>query len=134
MGKKRKGRLKEFQRREQEKSTSKIREERKEKIRKLREDSPRETRKKKKITWNRTRIIKAVVIILVGTFVVLSAKNIISLKLEQKELLEKNHKLTEQKEELSKELNNVDSREYIEKQAREILKMVKPNEKIFVID
>lgn len=138
MGKKRKGRLREFQRREQEVSTMKAREERKEKIesRKADKNPPKgqRTKKKKKLNLNRSNIIKLAVIVLIGLFVVISAKNIISLKVEQHQLQEQNQSLTQEKKDLQKELDNIGEREYIEKQARELLKMVKPNEKIFVID
>lgn len=136
MGKKRKGRLKEFQRAQSEISTGKAREERQEKIQRLRDEE--ETRaarkKKKKVVWNKARIITLVVILFAGAFVSVSLKNIISLKIEQNRLEKENERLIEEKAEKQEELKNANTRENIERQAREILKMVKPNEKIFIIE
>lgn len=138
MGKKRKGRLREFQRRESEVSTTKAREQRQEKMQSIKaeKNAPKGQRKKRKKTFqiNRSNVIKLAVILLIALFVFISAKNIISLKIEQHNLQQQNQSLTEEKKDLQKELDNIGEKEYIEKQARELLKMVKPNEKIFVIE
>ncbi len=135
MGKKRKGRLREFQRNQSEISTSKAREERQEKIQKLREEEKtRQPRKKKKIVWNKARVISCIVILCIGAFVGVSVKNIISLKIEQNQLEKENQRLAEEKAEKEEQLKNANSKDNIERQAREVLKMVKPNEKIFIIE
>lgn len=135
MGKKRKGRLRQFQRTESEISTSKARQQRQERIQKLKEEEQnRPNRKKKKPVLNRARIIACIVILLVGAVVGVSLKNIISLKIEQSRLEKENQKLTQEKKDLEEELENIGSKEYIEKEAREVLKMVKPNEKLFIIE
>ena len=138
MGKKRKGRLREFQRQESEVSTEKAREERQEKIQKRKTGTKpsqgKRKKQRKKIVWNRSNVIIAAVIIGISIFVLLSVKNIVSLKIEQHQLQEQNQTLSEEKKDLQKELDNIGEKEYIEKQARELLKMVKPNEKLFVID
>lgn len=138
MGKKRKGRLREFQRKDQEVSTMKTREERQERIKsKKAEQSPsqvKKKKKKKKLNINKSNIIIAFVIVLLAFFIGISAKNIIQLKIEQNHLQQQNQALTEEKQNLQKELDDIGKRKYIEQQARELLKMVKPNEKLFVID
>lgn len=59
-------------------------------------------------------------------------KNIISLELEHKRLVDKNEELQSERRHLKIELKNVNSKEYIEEQARQQLRMVDPNEIIFV--
>jgi cell division protein DivIC len=61
-----------------------------------------------------------------------SIRNILSLRAENKKLEKQHKKLTEQRSELKEELKNVNSREYIEKRAREQLRLVNPDEIIFV--
>ena len=63
--------------------------------------------------------------------VVMSVKNIFDLKEEERALKQRNEELIQLREELLMELNNVNSREYIEEQARKELKLVKGNELIF---
>lgn len=63
--------------------------------------------------------------------VAVSVKNIFDLKEEERALLQRNEELLQLKEELLMELNNVNSDEYIEEQARKELKLVKGNELIF---
>ncbi|MCQ2550962.1 MAG: septum formation initiator family protein [Clostridia bacterium] len=90
------------------------------------------TSKKKKL--NRVNVIKIAIALLVAIFVIVSAKSIISLKIEQSHLKAENQKLIEQRDDLKKQKDNIDSKEYVEKQARDVLKMVKPGEKIFVLE
>lgn len=88
----------------------------------------------KKRKLNKSRVITVGIIIAVLLFVGISAKNIISLKIENAELQKQNQQLEEEKAKLQKEYKNIDKKEYIEKQAREVLKMVKPNERLIVIE
>lgn len=71
-----------------------------------------------------------ILVILVGFGA--SIRNILSLHSQNKQLRKENKKLTEQRNELKDELKNVNSREYIEKRAREQLRLVNPDEIIFV--
>ena len=61
----------------------------------------------------------------------MSVKNIFDLKAKEDVLLDKQAELKNLKEELTMELENVNSDEYIEAQARKSLKLVKGNELIF---
>ena len=90
--------------------------------------------RKKKPVLNKANIFKIAIVVLIGIFVVITAKNIVSLKIEQSQLKAENQRLTQEKEDLKNQKDNINSKEYVEKQAREVLKMVKPGEKIFVLD
>ena len=61
-------------------------------------------------------------------------KNIISLHLEKNRLEKEEQELLNTKEELNAELENVDDLEYIEEQARKLLKMIKPGEVLYILD
>lgn len=69
----------------------------------------------------------------IGYTVVKTEIKIQELKANEAVLKEELNKLTEEKETLTKELENSKSLESIEKIAREKLKMVKPNEVIYII-
>lgn len=56
------------------------------------------------------------------------------LKVTEQEYLSEIRKLKEVKSDKEKDLNNVDTLEFVEKFAREKLKMVKPNEVYFIIN
>ena len=76
----------------------------------------------------RNLIISAVVLLLLAG----SVRNIIKLELENRRLTLKNRELKETKKELQIELKNVNSKEYIEEQARKQLRLVNPDEILFV--
>ena len=86
-------------------------------------------KKKIRISWVK---ITGLVICTIFIFVVgISVKNIYDLKGRQASLEEENHKLQQEKEELSMELENINSDEYIEEKARRELKLIKSNELVF---
>lgn len=80
------------------------------------------------------------VIILIITLVVTGIKTISvemmyrELQAEEEEYLIKIKELEETLEEKKKDLSEVDSLDFVEKYARETLKMVKPNEVYFIIN
>ena len=76
----------------------------------------------------RNAIIVAVVLLLLAA----SVRNIIKLELENRRLRNKQKQLIEQRKELKIELKNVNSKEYIEEQARKQLRLVDPDEILFV--
>ena len=88
-------------------------------------------RRKKKIVRNRIRllIIAAILVVVFG----FSIYKIISLNVERIKLRNEQTKLLEQKKEYKKESENVNSLEYVEKKAREDLKLVLPGEIIYSI-
>ncbi len=73
-----------------------------------------------------------IILLVAGVAIFASARNILKLQSENESLRKKNEKLTETRNELKEELKNVNSREYIEKRAREQLRLVNPDEIIFV--
>jgi len=93
--------------------------------------APMTARRKKKIVRNRIRllIIAAILVVVFGV----SIYKIISLNVERIKLRNEQTKLLEQKKEYKKESENVNSLEYVEKKAREDLKLVLPGEIIYSI-
>lgn len=87
------------------------------------------TEAKKKANWIKPVCI--VVSLLFVVFVGMSVKNILDLKNEESALREKQEELNKLKEELTLKLDNVNSDEFIEEEARKTLKLVKGNELIF---
>jgi cell division protein DivIC len=71
------------------------------------------------------------VIIVFAVMVSLSVKSIFDLKAEEAALQERNSELIHLKEDLLMTLDNVNSDEFIEEQARKELKLAKGNELIF---
>ena len=61
-----------------------------------------------------------------------NSRNIVKLELENRRLKHKQKELIEQRKELKIELRNVNSKEYIEEQARKQLRLVAPDEILFV--
>lgn len=76
----------------------------------------------------RNLIIAAVVLLLLAA----SVRNIVKLEIENRRLKNKQKELIEQRKELKIELKNVNSKEYIEEQARKQLRLVDPDEILFV--
>ena len=76
----------------------------------------------------RNLIIVAVVLLLLAA----SVRNIVKLELENRRLKHKQKELIEQRKELKIELRNVNSKEYIEEQARKQVRLVDPDEILFV--
>jgi len=74
-----------------------------------------------------------VIILIFITSIVVSAVKILKLKSERDKLLETNNRLTELKEDLTAEMDQIDSAEYIEQQARKELKMIKSGEILFLV-
>ena len=76
---------------------------------------------------NRRNLIIVVLLLLAA-----SVRNIVKLELENRRLKHKQKELIEQRKELKIELRNVNSKEYIEEQARKQLRLVDPDEILFV--
>ena len=82
--------------------------------------------------WIKLLVVGGIVALLVVCGI--SVRNIIKLHAEQDALKEENEKLQEEKANLEIELKNVKDLDYIEEQARKLLKMIKPGEVLFVLD
>ena len=88
-------------------------------------------RKKKKLFKKRHWILVAIGIYLIAFFSI-QAYQIYDLKQQQTELKVKIENLEIEKEELEVKYSNINNLEYIEEMARENLRMVKPNEILYV--
>ncbi|MDD6815165.1 MAG: septum formation initiator family protein [Firmicutes bacterium] len=106
--------------RQKKKSSRKPQEEKKEDI---------ANKKKRRVSWVRVigLAVCAVFLLVVG----ISVKNIYDLKEREADLQKENQKLEQIKEELTVELENVNTDEYIEEKARRELKLIRPNELVF---
>lgn len=90
------------------------------------------TMRKKRIRINKARIAIYAVIVALIVYFGASAMKIVKLNSERDELYAYNEELQHEKESLQLKLENISSPDYIESQARKDLKLVKPNELIFV--
>nr|WP_315021380.1 septum formation initiator family protein [uncultured Aminipila sp.] len=82
---------------------------------------------------NRKRLIYFCIVLCIMLVIGVSIFNVYSLHKEYKDITAQNKHLKEQKQDLTEELGNVNNPEYIEQQAREQLKMVKPGEVLYVL-
>lgn len=97
-------------------------------------DVDRKPRRRKR---RKIGLLQIVVIVLCVSFVValgLSVKNLIDLKREHSRLEQQNEQLTQRKKALQKEFKHVNDRNYIERQARKQLKLVKPGETLYIVE
>ncbi len=62
-----------------------------------------------------------------------SVWNVVSVRLQYREVKNEQASLEEQKDRLTKELENVDNLEYVEQEARALLRMIKPGEILYVL-
>ena len=88
------------------------------------------SRVRRKVNYTKI-VVCAVVIILIAYFGV-SAIKIVNLNKEKEEVAAYNQELLQNKENLQLKLDNINSADYIESQARRDLKLVKPNELLFI--
>ena len=91
-----------------------------------------QTRKRKRRRRRRVNRTTLIIILIIGAVFFASVRNIVSLKIENHQLRKQNEELQQLRKELTIELENVNSREYIEERARRQLRLVNPDEIIFV--
>lgn len=89
-------------------------------------------RKKKKWKINKGRLLIYAVIVLLIVYFAVSAMRIVRLSGERDEVYAYNEELQQEKEDLQLKLENISSPDYIESLARSDLKLVKPNELLFM--
>jgi len=77
--------------------------------------------------------IYVIIFLIFGIFFIRTVWNIVSVKIEYANVSTKNEQLKEQKDRLEEQLANVESDEYVEQQARDILKMIKPGETMYIL-
>ena len=82
---------------------------------------------------NRWRLVFYGILAVLLIAIIIIVKNIISLKIEEGKLKKQEQELQGKKEELTAELQGVDELDYIEEQARKLLKMIKPGEMLFIL-
>ena len=90
-------------------------------------------KKRKRIVINARSLAATVVVLLFVVLVGASAFKLIKLTIEKNDLEQRQEELNLEKEELSAELEHVDSAEYIEQQVRESLRLIKKNEILFIL-
>ena len=81
---------------------------------------------------NYTKIVLCAVVIILIAYFGMSAIKIVNLSKEKEEVAAYNQELLQNKENLQLKLDNINSADYIESQARRDLKLVKPNELLFI--
>ncbi len=98
------------------------------------ENKPKEIRKieKKKETPSYIKLLACAVVIFLIAYFGMSALKIIKLNQELSEVTAENEELTKNRENLKLKLENINSADYIESQARRDLKLIKPNELLFI--
>lgn len=138
---KRKGRIRDFERNNRAVDFDEAREERlnrlevaKQKKGSQTNDGSGERSNKKKVRLNKVRIIIAVIILTLIAVVGMSIKDVVDLRMEQDELKSKNELLKDEKDNLQAELENLDSYDYIEEQARIQLRLIKPGEILLILE
>jgi len=94
---------------------------------------PEKPSKRKKIKLNRKRNFYSILTMVVIVVVCISVFNVISVNSQLDKMKEQRESHETEKERLATELENVNSEEYIEQQARTVLKMIKPGEIYYVI-
>ena len=87
---------------------------------------------RKKVKINYVRIVASAMILIFIVYFGVYAFKIIKLNQERKNVMEYNQELLQTKERLEIELKNINTPNYLESQARRELKLVKPNELLFI--
>lgn len=129
MKKRRKGRIREFERDREGKSLEEYRRERHQNV-----SVQTAPKKKTKVRINRGRIALTVIVLVLITVVGVSVKNVFDLRAEQQQLVDAQKKLAREKASLQEELKNVNDLNYIEEQARIQLRLIKPGEILYILD
>jgi len=88
-------------------------------------------RRNSEINWYRILIVLISVAIIIS--IGFSIKTIVTLHLEKNILDEENQKLRDERDQLILELENANTAEFIEEQARLQLKLIKPDEILFIL-
>lgn len=123
MKKRRKGRIRDFERERDGKSLEEYRRERHQHVQST---AVQAAPKKKKVRINKGRIALTVIVLVLIAVVGVSIKNVFDLRAEQQELAATQKALAKEKAALEEELKNVNDLEYIEEQARIQLRLIKP--------
>ncbi|MFV0516721.1 MAG: FtsB family cell division protein [Aminipila sp.] len=82
---------------------------------------------------NRKRLIYSMVIIGIIAVISVSIFHVYLLQKEYEDIVAQNKELQKKRQDLTEELGNVNNPEYIEQQARQHLRMVKPGEILYIL-
>ena len=82
---------------------------------------------------NRKRLAYGSVILIIAIIIGFSVFNVYSLKKEYNDIVAERDALEKKKKDLKEELGNVNNPEYVEEQAREQLKMIRPGEVMYIM-
>jgi cell division protein FtsB len=89
--------------------------------------------KRKALKKNRRRLVYLAIFLGIAGIVAASVINIVSLRLTEASTMKEQQELMDQKARLERIYSQVNSPEYIEQQARQQLKMIKPGEILYVL-
>lgn len=81
---------------------------------------------------NRRRLLVVIIVMSLIGVITFSLLNVISLKKEQHEVMQQAEELQQEKEQLEKDLAEINEPENIEQQARDQLRLIKPGEKLYM--
>lgn len=95
-------------------------------------DERREKRLKKKRRSKRNLIIFLFILAILFSFG--RIKNVVELKAEEKQILEQQAELEKERDLLKAKLKNIESKDYIQEEARKQLKMMDPDEILYVFE
>ena len=97
------------------------------------EERRKAKKKKKRLTKQQKQLIAAALAVAI-LFCFGNVSKIIQLKSQQRELVKQQEELKEERDHLKAKLKNVDSSEYIAEQARKQLRMINPDEILFIFE
>jgi cell division protein DivIC len=86
-----------------------------------------------KLKFNGYKLVVLIISVALCVTIIFSVRNIITLHTENNELKEQNQVLVDERDNLKLELENVNTMEFIEEQARRQLKLVNPDEILFIL-
>ncbi|MBK5253136.1 MAG: septum formation initiator family protein [Peptostreptococcaceae bacterium] len=86
-----------------------------------------------KLKFNGYKIAAVIISVALCVTIIFSVKNIITLHNENSQLKEQNQELEDERDNLELELENVDTMEFIEEEARRQLKLANPDEILFIL-
>lgn len=89
--------------------------------------------KRRQSRKNRRKTIYTAILLVIIAVVGISVFNIISVRAQRDSVLDEQARGLAEKERLQKELQNVDSPEYVEQQARMLLRMIRPGEVLYIL-
>ena len=95
-------------------------------------DERRKKRIKKKRRNNRNLILILLILAIIFSFG--RIRNVVELKDEEKQMLAQQAELEKERDLLKAKLKNIESKDYIQEEARKQLKMMDPDEILYVFD